>query len=106
MTEDSSLLFPYLREENRIQPKNSPINVLYQMLTHLEQQLGREAAGNTAPGLPIRPDLIRPMPIQGQSISPEFDSKMARMHPRTARTVRRRLLSERAAIDDHTPDGP
>jgi hypothetical protein len=52
MTEDSSLPFPYVREENRIWPKNSSINPLFQNLMHFELQLGREAAGNNAPGFP------------------------------------------------------
>jgi hypothetical protein len=54
MTEDSSLPFPFVREENRIRPKNSAISLLLQILMHFGQQLGREAAGNNAPSFPNR----------------------------------------------------
>jgi len=44
---------------------------------HFEQQLGREAAGNTMPGLPNPTGCHPPTPILVMSIRSDFGGKMA-----------------------------
>ncbi len=63
------------------------------MFIHFKRQLGREAAGNTAPGVPTRPGVIRPMPILGTAYPPTLAA-------RWQMAARRGLLGEKAAVDD------
>jgi hypothetical protein len=96
MTADSSLPFPHLREENRIWPQNSPITPSHQVLTHFEQQLGREAAGKTPPGFPNPTGCLSGRAIVVSRIRSYFGSKMATKCPRT--TPATACSSEHAAI--------
>ena len=95
MSEESSLPFPYVREETRIRPQTSQITVLYQILICLQRELGREVAGNAAPGLP---NSIGWHPSSRRVYASILAARWRR--PTTSR-----LLDVRAAVDDELGAG-